>query len=212
MPASNPTLIRLRALRATLPRALALRRVVAGVLLLAAAATTLWHPAAEPASTPVLVAAKPLSAATALTPTDVRVVRAPPDLLPAGALTDPAEAAGRLLAGPAAEGEPITRVRLVGAENTALAVGPGAAAVPLRPADPTVSSLLRPGSRVDVVAAAEPGDPPEVLAENATVLTVRALAGGGPNAPPLLLLALPERAAHDVAAASLRGEVTVTLR
>jgi pilus assembly protein CpaB len=204
-----PTVLRLRALRATLPRALALRRVVAALLVLAAGASALWRADAEPRSAPVLVAARGLSGATSLTPADVRVVRAPPDLLPTGALTDPTEVSGRLLAGAAAEGEPITLARLVGAENTALAAGPGAAAVPLRPADPTVSALLRPGSRVDVVAVVEPGAPAEVLAENATVLTVRV---DKSDAPPLLLLALPRASAHDVAAASLRGEVTVTLR
>ncbi|OLR90312.1 hypothetical protein BJP25_02910 [Actinokineospora bangkokensis] len=178
------------------------------MLAIAAAVTALW-PRSAPETVPVLVAAHALAAGAALSPQDVRVVRAPPDLRPEGALAEPAEVAGQVLAGAAAAGEPLTRVRLVGPEGTALAAGPGAAAVPVRPADPALSALLRPGSRVDVVAPADASSAARVVADDAVVLAVRP---DEPDTGPLLLLGLPRTAAHEVAAVSLRGPVTVTLR
>ncbi|WP_156755774.1 SAF domain-containing protein [Actinokineospora pegani] len=190
------------ALRARLPWT-ALRRAAA-LCLVAAAVLIALSPADGTEAVPYLVSAVPLSAGAALSPTDVRVVRAPPDLRPDDALTDPAEVAGRVLTGAAARGEPITGARLLDAS------GPGAA-VPVRPADPAVARLLRPGARVDVVPEPDPGAPPVAVAEDVVVLTVRS----GPDeddAGPLVLLAVPPETARLVAAATLRGPVAVTLR
>ncbi|MGQ0840711.1 SAF domain-containing protein [Actinokineospora sp.] len=202
----TPLSPRLRGLFDALLRAFTLRRVVATALVLLAAALAL-RPA--PDSVPVLVAAHALAPGVGLSPSDVRVVRAPPDLRPESALVDPAEVSGRMLAGAAAEGEPITDVRLVGAANTRLATGPDAAAVPVRLADPAVAGLLRPGTRVDVVTADPRGREPVVLARDAAVVTVRADETGRGS---LVLLALPRESATRVASVSLGQPVTVTLR
>ncbi|WP_424184202.1 SAF domain-containing protein [Actinokineospora sp. G85] len=191
----------LSALRARLPWT-ALRRAAA-LCLVAAAVLVALSPAEGNAAVPYLVSAVPLSAGAALSPTDVRVVRAPPELRPDGALTDPAEVAGRVLTGAAARGEPITGTRLLGAP------GPGSA-VPVRPADPAVARLLRPGARVDVVPEPDPGAPAVAVAEDVVVLTVRS--DPDEDAGPLVLLAVPPETARVVAAASLRGPVAVTLR
>jgi hypothetical protein len=83
--------------------------------------------------------------------------------------------------------------------------------VPVRLADAAVAELLRPGQRVDVVAAPEPGVPASVLAGGATVVTVGEREASAAKGP-LVLLRLPEAIATRVAAISLERPVTVTLR
>jgi Flp pilus assembly protein CpaB len=203
------------------PRALALRRVVAGVLVLLAVALAIRPPPqarGEP-TVPMLVAARDLSAGSMLRPGDVRVVRAPESLRPPTALTAAEQASGRLLAGMASRGEPVTRVRLVGRENSRLATGdPDAVAVPVRLADPEVAALLTPGARVDVVTVApEGGSDAVLLATDAAVVTVRADEPDG-TAPPgvrpgrLVVIAVPRESAARLASVSLGQPVAVTLR
>ena len=193
-------------------RTVALRRAAAGIRALLALVLALVPPEA---GAPVVVAARDLGSGTALTAADLTVVMWPAALVPAGALRAPQQAGGRILAGAARAGEPLTDVRLVGPESTARLTGRAdAAAVPVRLPDPDVAALLLPGSRVDVVA---PGrdDRPVVLAADAAVLTVLAAAPDAPGrAPParLVLVALPRGDAARVAAASLAEQVAVTLR
>lgn len=155
----------------------------------------------------MLVADRDLAPGTALSTSDVRIVRAPPSLIPRGALTDPVAATGQVLAGAASAGEPITSVRLLGSENTRLTAGlADASAVPIRLADSGVAELLVPGSKVDIV-----GPDQAVLAAAATVVTVRPESGAVDRGR-LIVVALPSDVAPRVAAASLTREVTVTLR
>jgi pilus assembly protein CpaB len=203
------------------PRALALRRVVAGVLVLLAVWFAIRPPPqarGEP-TVPMLVAARDLAPGASLRPGDVRVVRAPESLRPAAALTAAGQANGRVLAGAASRGEPVTRTRLVGRENSLLATGdPDAVAVPVRLADPEVAALLAPGAHVDVVTVApEGGSAGVLLAADATVVTVRAdepdgavRAGGRPGR--LVVIAVPRQSATRLASVSLGQPVAVTLR
>ncbi|WP_018683342.1 SAF domain-containing protein [Actinokineospora enzanensis] len=197
---------RVRATIRKFPRALRPRRVLA--VLLCAAATALALRPPSPAE-PLLVATRVLAPGTALTAADVRVLRAPPDLRPEFALGDPLDAIGRVPAAAIGPGEPITRLRLVGAENTTATAGSGAAAVAIRLADPDVAGLLRPGVRVDVISA-DPGGRAAVLARDAAVVTVRPGRPGEPGN--LVVLALPRESATMVASAALAGPVAVTLR
>lgn len=191
-------------------RWLAMRRIAALVLVLAAAVLAV-RPArrgTDP-TVPVLVAARDLPPGVTLRPSDVRVSRQPPSARPASALTAPSQVTGRVLAGATTTGEPLTRARLVGPENSRLAAGdPNAAAVPFRLADPAVADLLTPGVRVDVVTVAPSSTDAVVLATNATVLTVRR-ADDDAN---LVVIALPREEATQVAAAALNQPVAVTLR
>jgi pilus assembly protein CpaB len=225
MPASLTPLRRdrLRQLLSTRgwPRALALRRVVAGVLVLLAAALAIRPPPQAHGETtvPMLVAARDLAAGSLLGPADVRVVRAPESLRPPTALTGAEQASGRVLAGVATRGEPVTRARLVGRENSRLATGdPDAVAVPVRLADPEVAALLTPGAHVDVVTAAAEGAADAVLlAADATVVTVRADEppdAARPGTPPgrLVVIAVPRESATRLASVSLGQPVAVTLR
>jgi Flp pilus assembly protein CpaB len=151
----------------------------------------------------MLVARHDLAPGTVLSTTDTKLVRAPPSLVPTGALTDPAMVSDQVLAGAAAAGEPITSARLLGPLNTRLTAGfPDAAAVAVRLDDDGMAELLTPGSRVDIVAPDQ-----EVIAADATVVTVRSSDKGR-----LVLVALPRQVATRVAAASLARTMAVTLR
>jgi pilus assembly protein CpaB len=199
-------------------RTMLLRRAAAFLLALLALALALRPPAAASRS-PVLVATRDLPSGTALASADLAVATWPGELVPAGALHAPADADGRVLAGAARSGEPITDVRLAGPDATGRLAGrPGDAAVPVRLADPEVARLLGPGSRVDVVTLAPEGDRPVVLAADAAVLTVVAAeadASAGPGSGSrgrLVLVALPRADAARVASAALSEQVAVTLR
>jgi len=196
------------------PRRFAVRRVLAALLVLAAAALAV-APARAPAepTVPMLVAARTLAPGATLRAADVRVVAAPEPLRPAAALHSVAEVRGRVLAGAATEGEPITTTRLVGAENSRLSTGaPDAVAVPVRLTDPAVAALLSPGARVDVVTVAADGGP-SVLATGARVITVRVDEPAGPGADRdrLVVIALPRAEARQVASVALGQPVAVTL-
>lgn len=203
------------------PRALALRRVIAGLLVVLAVALAVRPPPqarGEP-TVPMLVAARDLAPGSSLGPADVRVVRAPESLRPPAALTTAGQVRGRVLAGAASRGEPVTRARLVGTENSRLLTGDAdAVAVPVRLADPEVAALLTPGAHVDVVTAApEGGSRAVLLASDATVVTVRAddsegavQTGAGPGR--LVVIAVPRDSAARLASVSLEKPVAVTLR
>ncbi|HEY9474842.1 MAG TPA: RcpC/CpaB family pilus assembly protein, partial [Mycobacteriales bacterium] len=79
--------------------------------------------------------------------------RLPPAAVPAHALTPGTVVAGRRVAGPVRRGEALTDVRLVGAGLAAGLSRSGSVAVSVRLDDPAVAGLLRPGDRVDVLAA-----------------------------------------------------------
>jgi pilus assembly protein CpaB len=197
------------------PRALALRRLTAAALVLLAAALALRaNPARGAPTVPMLVAAHDLAPGTTLGPADVRVVQVPETLRPDAALGAAEDAAGRVLAGAAAAGEPITGVRLVGPENTRLVTGGlDAVAVPVRLADPAVAGLLTPGMRVDVVTVEARGTTGVLLAADASVVTVRPDgAEAGRRDGRLVVIAMPRDAATAVASVSLAQPVTVTLR
>jgi pilus assembly protein CpaB len=187
-----------------------MRRIAALVLVLAAAVLAV-RPArrgADP-TVPVLVAARDLPPGVTLRASDVEVSRQPPSARPASALTAPSQVTGRVLASATTAGEPLTRARLVGPENSRLAAGdPNAAAVPFRLADPAVADLLTPGVRVDVVTVAPSSTDAVVLATNATVLTIRQ----ADDDASLVVIALPREEATQVAAAALNQPVAVTLR
>ncbi|GDY33500.1 Flp pilus assembly protein CpaB [Gandjariella thermophila] len=197
-------------------RSLALRRIAAALLTLLAAVLALRPapaPAAAGASAALLVAAHDLPPGALLAPEDVRPATLPRDAVPSGALREPSAAVGRVLVGPARAGEPITDVRLLGPENTRVSSGdPSAAAVPVRLADAGVADLLRPGSRVDVIALDDGERRGSVLATDAVVLTVRPAGSGPGEHGRLVVVALTRSEATRVATAALGQPVTVTLR
>jgi len=196
-----PDLTRLQSRRTRLIR----RWLAAGLLLLGGA--LLVHPGSARGA-PTVLAAHDLPSGAALSAADVRLADLPDEARPTGVLSPLDAVEGRLLAGAVRAGEPLTDARLAALPARG---DPGTATVPVRLADVAVAELLRPGQRVDVVAAPELASPAAVLASGATVVTV------GHQEPatlkgPLVLLRLPEAAATKVAAISLERPVTVTLR
>ncbi len=143
-----------------LERALAVRRRLV-VAILVGLTVLFGLSAMQPATPPavrVLAAAHDLAAGTTLALADVRSLALPAGSVPAGALRPGAPVLGRVVAGPVRRGEPLTDVRLVGPSLlAALARGPDVVAVPIRFADAGVAALLRPGDRVDVLAAPADG-------------------------------------------------------
>lgn len=200
-------------------RPVILRRVLATVLVLLAAALALRP---QPDMATVLIAARDLAPGRTLTGADVVARPMPAAALPAGAITEASTVDGRVLAGAARSGEVITDVRLLGGELARLlAPDDMSATVPIRLSDPDVAGLLAPGSSVDVVSVGERDARATVLAERATVLAV--LDAGGTDAGGLaragrgqqgrlVVVVLPRQAATQVAAASLSQALTVTLR
>lgn len=210
------------------PSGVFLRRVIAAALFVLAGLFAL-QPDRDPGerSSPMLVAARDLDAGTTVRASDVRVVRAPDQIIPAGAFTEPRSAVDAVLAGAARAGEPLTDTRFVGAPDARPAGDREAAVVPIRLADGAVAGLLRPGTKVDVVTAGDASGGRRILAREATVSTVTSGTSGtsatsahpGPGATPvdnargrLVLLTLPTETATRVAAVSLSQPVTVTLR
>jgi pilus assembly protein CpaB len=196
------------------PRTMALRRLAAiGLVVLAGALALRPAGARETTEVDVVVAARDLTPGNTLAPADLSIRQLPGAVVPTGALTNRAAVVGRVLASAVRAGEPLTDVRLVGPADTALTTGdPNAATVPVRLADPDVADLLRPGIRVDVVTLDPDQRDDQVLAENATVVTIRDTPDTQGQPGRLVLVALPRQLATRLAAASLRQPVTVTLR
>jgi pilus assembly protein CpaB len=162
---------------------------------------------------PLLVASHDLSAGALLGPDDVRVVRADPDLVPAGAESSLATVDGRHIAGPMREGEPLTDRRLVG---RALVVGyPGdVVAAPVRIQDAEAVTLLRVGDRVDVYSATgDQSAPARRVVSDAPVVTLPAPdPGAEPHEGALVVLAVTQVEAALLAQASATTQLSVSLR
>lgn len=149
------------------------RLPVAATFLGVAAALVVGQLRPEPAATvPVVVAARAIPSGGALTAVDLLVVAMPPALVPRGAHPDPVDVVGQQLLVGAPQGLPIVDGLLAG--DRLAAAGPaGSVVAPIRLADPAVADLLRPGDRIDLLAAAGSADgEPAVrrLAERAIVL------------------------------------------
>lgn len=180
-----------------------LRRGCAAALALAAALLLLVPP--RPATgDPVLALTRDLPVGAVLQPGDLTASTAldPPD----GVVIEPALAVGRTLAGAIRRGEVLTDVRLV--DPIGPQPGPGRVAVPIRPADPSVTELLRPGMHVAVVTVADDGAA-TMLVPDAVVLVIGVADGRRDQEPPVVL-AVPAENADQVIGAALGG--TLALR
>ncbi|GAB3717210.1 SAF domain-containing protein [Amycolatopsis oliviviridis] len=208
-----PVLRRLRGRPARLLRRwLALSLLLSGLVALFLPASARGEPGVA-----TVVSARDLPAGSLLRAGDVEVVDLPDDVRPQGTTGQRSSVEGRMLIGAARAGEPLTDVRLLDAAIPGSG-DPESSTVPVRLADAGVAELLRPGQRVDVVAAAEAGREASVLASAAVVAAVgeqdtrEPKATGAGSKGPLVLLSLPSAIATRVAATSLERSITVTLR
>jgi pilus assembly protein CpaB len=163
------------------------RRLLAGVLVAVAvlAGLQVVRPATVPA-VGIVTAAHDLSAGTTLTSADLRLTLLPPELAPTGAARSIGAVLGARLASPLRFGEPLTDVRLVGPallNSYRASIGADVGEVLLRVDDPGAVALLKPGDRIDVIAAptagAGAGGAAVVVAQAVPVLSVPAVAAGG---------------------------------
>lgn len=194
------------------------RRKLAVLAALAAVLCTIsaLSPTAPP-TVPVVVANRDLAGGQALTGTDLRVARYPPDLAPTDALSEPAELDGRILIGSIGNGTPIGRGSVVAPRD--FSPGAGRSMVPVRLDDPAVAGLLHVGDVIDVLATSSRDVPTRTIATGVRVLAFPAQdAATGPfgatSGPPgrlVLLEASPDEALELVAAQS-RDQLAVILR
>ncbi|PRY00445.1 SAF domain-containing protein [Allonocardiopsis opalescens] len=188
------------------------RRPAAAALCAGAALAALYlvRPPPEPTAA-VLAADRDLAAGEVIAAGAVRTVRVPTALLPDGALRPGSRRAGERVAGPVRRGEVLTDARL-DARPHPDDFGPGLVAAPVRLTDGGVAALLRPGQRVDLLAAGDATEGAAVrLAERAPVLEV-------PQAQPdavdgaLIVLALTPQQAAQLAAQTIHSHLSVTIR
>ncbi|MCG7610396.1 MULTISPECIES: SAF domain-containing protein [Mycobacterium] len=210
-----PSWRRLTAARPDWTRTVAARRAAAAGLVVLAAVTALRS---DPHGdyTEVAVATHDLSPGVALAAADVQLDRRSTATLPEGAQRDVAPVIGATLTAPVRRGEVLTDVRLLGSRMAESAAGPDARLVPVKLSDTALLDLIRPGDVVDVLTVtAEQHDKPArpvVVASGAVVVLVSEKArGAGVGTERVALVALPARAANEVAAVSLVQAVTLTI-
>lgn len=121
--------------------------------------------APPPATVEVLTAARDLPAGAVLEPADLRLRPLPPEAVPDGIAEG---AVGSTLAAPVRAGEPITDVRLVGADLAA--AHPDLTTLPVRLPDAGLADLLDTGDRIDLIATDPQAGGSRVVAADALVL------------------------------------------
>lgn len=187
-----------------------LRRPLATLFAAAAAWLALLTLRPDPPPTVrVLAAARDLPAGATLAPSDVRPVPFPAGAVPSGAIRS--GATGRVLAGPMRRGEPLTDVRVIG-DRLLRGHGPGKVAAPVRIADADTVRLVRPGDRIDVLAAPPEGSAvpePPLTAEPPPDITNHAPAAHAPQ--PAADPARPAPSVRPVTAASPWGGARVVV-
>lgn len=208
------------------------RRLLALVLLAAAALTAAAHPRAGPAAADdpprdrvaVLVAARDLSAGRTVGQHDLRTAQLPAAVVPAGALrpgaSTMARLTGRSLAGPVRRGETLTDLRFVGTPLAAAVAGAGAVALPVRIADADVAWLLHPGDRIDLLAApssdgqdgAGPGETAQSLVTDVPIVAVPAHRGQSVTDGALIVIAVQSAAAARIVGLSATRPLAAILR
>lgn len=163
--------------------------------------------------TEVLVAARDLQAGLTISSGDLQMAKRTTGQLPDGALTSEAAVVGRVVSSSVRRGEIITDRRVLGPGLSA-GLGAGMVASPVRLVDLDVAALLRPGDRVDILAATEDDPIAAVIAADVLVLAVPLAnsEGSQPAAPlGLVVVAVDQVSAGLLAAAAASSVLTATL-
>lgn len=191
------------------------RPLAAAAAVLAVLATVAALSPEAPVGSPVVVSASALSSGARLTAHDLVVRQVGPEVLPEGAVTDPAAVVGRTLAAPLTAGSMLTEVDVVAPR--AGAGREGAVLAPVRLADPEVVGLLRVGDTVDVLGADAASGAVDVVAADARVASLpRApeeggLFASGPSSGALVLVEVTPRTSLALAQASAAGPLSLVL-
>jgi len=158
----------------------------------------------ETAGTPLVVAARDLSAGTVLSDQDLLVVTAPDDLRPDGCFRGPADLIGRPLSVGLTRGTPLTTAALNTSALTDQAAGE--MLVPFRVRDPDIVALLQVGDHLTIVTSTPEGTVMTV-AEHVRVAQLPAQASSGVwgnsgTSGALIVVAAPSSIAGQLAAVS----------
>jgi len=188
------------------------RWAAAGLCLLLAVSSWLQAPA-QPATQQITIAAHDVASGSTLTAADLTTASA---TLPV-ATPSIGHLVGEVVRGPLAAGEPVTAGRITPGRQ--VDPEPGSVVFPLTLADERIAALLQSGDRVDVLVtpdALHEGDP-RLVAADVEVLTVAADDPGGfgaasPQSGSVVLLALPEDEAPELAAIRRSDHVSVAIR
>jgi len=216
MPARS--LIKVSALSLS-PRWRSARMLVAALLTVGALVLAIAPPRSAPSApvqereTEVLVAAHDLQAGLTISSGDLQMAKRTTGQLPDGALTSEAAVVGRVVSSSVRRGEIITDRRVLGPGLSA-GLGAGMVASPVRLVDLDVAALLRPGDRVDILAATEDNPTAAVIAADVLVLAVPlADSEGSQRAAPLglVVVAVNQVSAGLLAAAAASSVLTATL-
>ncbi|MFT4166757.1 MAG: SAF domain-containing protein [Microlunatus sp.] len=144
------------------------RRKLAVLATLAAVLTGLTALAPpRPDTVAVVTAARPLDGGHTVTADDLTRTALPPQAVPDGSWTDPADVIGRTLAGPI----PPRQVLVPASLLRERASGTGSVVAPLPLADPRVARLVEAGDQVDVLAADSQSGKTKVVATAVRVVT-----------------------------------------
>lgn len=187
-------------------RAVLLRRALAGLLVLAAVTTAL-HGARDTEPRAAVLQRK-VPAGGTVTEADLALAPVPPHLLPETAVQDPAAVTGQVAATTLPAGAVATELDFIGQQLVTDLLGQPGDLVPLKLAEPEVIPLLRHGDTVTVVSHRPKTPEPLVVAEGGRVILAD---GVDTSDAATVLIALPEEAARQVAAAALSAPLAVVL-
>ncbi len=185
------------------------RRKIAAVLasLGVFALITHFSGAAEP-SAQVVIITRAISAGAALTAGDVSLAAVPEALVPADALTNPAEAVGRSAAVSLTAHTIVAPALLVsGAPPPA-----GRSLVPITVHDAQLREILSPGLRVALVSSM--GDVPGVVTDDAVIHTMPQVASSSlvtTGQAALVLVEVPSALAPEVSMLGQSGQLSIFL-
>ena len=163
-----------------------------------------------PPTVAVLAAARDLPGGAVPAPDDLRTVRLPAGVVPAGAVGPGTALGSRLLSGPVRAGETLTDARFVAPGLVRRAPG-GAVAYPVRVDDAEAVALLRVGDRVDVLAASATAS--TTAARVASAVPVIALPTPAPGASrgALVVVSVRSEVAADLAQAAVNSRLSLAL-
>ena len=171
------------------------------------------------APTPVVVALKDLKPGTTLSPDMVKVVGWTGSTVPAGSFTTADQVAGRRLAQPLSEGDPVLPVRLERPSATGATIPANQRAVSTHVTDSVgVMEMLRPGDHVDVqvLSGKERGDPEiRTILQNKIILAIHSnpeATSHSAAAAPVVTLLVDRNESEALALADSTARVRLALR
>lgn len=195
-----------------------LRKIIAIALVIAAALVAVHDRLT--ATVPVVVFNKTVAAGSRLEAADVRLAHVAAKTLPHDAIQQLDHVVGRISLTQRPIGAMATRhdfvdLSLISTEvtnHTVTDINMTFNMVPITLADPTIAGLLQPGDEISIITASNTDTSAQVIAAGGKVIFAISNDSNVPGAVPgTVLVSLPDRDAHAVAAAGLHSPLAVIL-